>query len=163
MRRLIYLAFVLVLSSCGIIAPKTIFVSSVTWVDYKPYSDQGFFITESNSVSFDYIPVSSLSSIYRSGYASVDMIDNTDRKERGYRDDVYSKTIQTRNTKVEVGDFIEATPQDALDELYRKAVELGANGIINLRIGAFTEIGTDNRGDYITLIGYTATGMAIKR
>lgn len=160
-RALLVLMTASLLTGCSII-PKTMYVGSVSIVDYSPYSDEGFFITESNSVSFDYQPVSSVTAVFRSGYASVEIVEKENQKPKSKQtDDVYSGRIASG--RIKTGDFVEATPQSALEELYRKSVEIGANGIINLKISTFTEGGVDNLGKPVTLIGYSASGMAIKR
>lgn len=45
----------------------TPYVKSVGYIDYTMY-DNGFFITESNSVSFDYKSLGSISALVLSGY-----------------------------------------------------------------------------------------------
>ena len=161
MKKLYYILLIASFSSCSII-PKTLYVGSVSIVDYTPYSDKGFFITESNSVSFEYTPVSSVMAVFRSGYASTEVVNTENKQPKSkHSDDVYSG--QSASKRIKTGDFIESTPQSVLEELYRKSVEIGANGIINLKISSFTEGGIDNLGKPITLIGYTASGMAIKR
>ena len=51
------LAFVLTLLVCSC-APK--FSQSAYYVDYRPAYNMGVFVSESNSVSFDYEPIASL-------------------------------------------------------------------------------------------------------
>src|SRR5690606_16170414 len=108
--------------SCS--GPRMYFEASATYVDYRPYTETGFFITESNSVGFDYKPVSSVMAIARSGYLPQERRSNvTDSKPF---DDVYYKP-----ERIKAG-VRTATPKDAVRELVHQARALGANGIINL-------------------------------
>jgi len=53
--------------------------------------------------------------------------------------------------------LILATKEGAMEELYKKATELGANGIINFKVVKITS--TKNNSSS----GYEVSGMAIKR
>ena len=90
--------------------------STVTVIrDYTPMTDKGIFVTESNSVDFDYVPLGSVVSITYAEYkhSPGDFLTN------GY------KAIDLKK---------------AFDEITIKLVEKGANGFINLDI-VFTYIG----------------------
>jgi len=144
MKKLIYASLIgVVLSSCTIVRVPSVQVSSA--LDYQK---SGIFLTESNSVSFNYEPVASLSALQISGYATSDKVNKT------FTEDVYgtSFTGPQRTTNK----FIQASREDVLNELCKKAIEKGANGIINLSIKYIPRT-TD------TYSGYEATGMAIKK
>ncbi|WP_437921504.1 hypothetical protein [Sphingobacterium sp. LRF_L2] len=139
------------LLSCG--PQKSLYTAFASSVDYRPYTQKGFFITESNSVNFDYKPVSSVVAVVKSGYS--------ESKDASV-ETIKPKKLPTQQTLI-MKDFVEASSQVALDKLYEKAQELGANGIINLKISSFTETGRNNQGQPMVLVGYSASGMAILR
>ncbi len=116
-------------------------------IDYSKYTDQGFFITEANSVSFDYKPIASVYSIFKTGYEVSSKAGTTQK------DDLYAGTSMSIKTTNRI---VAATIDGVVSELYTKAKSIGANGIIGLEI---TYIG-DAR---IIGSGYQATGMAIRK
>ena len=128
--------------------PKRAFTKVSSAVDYTKYSENGFFMTEANSVSFRYEPLGSITAIARSGYEVIGSDDSSN-----FQDDTYGKPAK----KVKYGEYRSAYPEDALEELYNKALEMGANGVINLK---FTYLSQTN-----SLIpeGWMVTGMAIKK
>lgn len=147
-----YLTLVLmtiILSSCAIKYP---YKRYSTVVDFEKYTSQGFFITESNSVNFNYMPVGSLSSVVESGYELIgDLV--TDRS-----DDLYHNSSSSNK----YGDYINAAIDDAIEELFLSAKELGADGIINLKTEYISGI-YSKYGSVVRPPMYIATGMAIKR
>lgn len=135
----------LFLVSCS---PKMPYMASTNYVDYKAYTEQGIFLTESNSVSFDYTPLGSVSvtvlsgnvvDLRRSKYAHQDL--------NGERDDMekYNK-------------WKSADVNDAIAMAVEKVKEMNGNGLINLQVQPITEI-----VNKVTRSGYLVTGMAIKK
>lgn len=154
MKKIIYLFGVFLITSCY--PAKTLFHQESSHVDYRPYSKTDFFLTEANSVSFEYSPISSVISIVKPGYVDKKDIVKT-KEEKDFKDDLYAN-----NKHLKLGsDFKLASPQDALDGLVKEAKKLGANGIINLKITSFIEKVSLGNGIQPDLIGYSATGMAI--
>ena len=123
-------------------------------IDYSEYEKKGFFITESNSVSFQYSAIGSISAKVESGY---EVLNATSFQVSG--DDIYTRQPETR-TNIKYGKYIKATPEKALAELYSKATQNGANGIIGLEIKPITNY-SQQYGNVVT--GYFVTGMAIKK
>lgn len=123
-------------------------------LDYSKYSRKGFFMTESNSVSFDYTPIGSVTAKVNSGYEVMDV------KTKEYIDDAVYSSDPSIKSKVNYGKYIKATPDKAIEELYNRAVEHDANGIIGLSITPIME-STQQYGTVVT--GYFASGMAIRR
>lgn len=172
MKRLLFVVITVYgMTSCTTVAnlnsPRSPLITSASYVDYEPYVDRGFFISESNSVSFEYTPISSLMALSVSGYETIraepikkDNISDDGKKK--FKDDVYSLDRPLEGVKLS-GNFVQVSPQDVLDELYRKAVEMGANGIINLKVVSSNDFGYNLKGELIPLIGYSASGMAIKK
>lgn len=81
---------------------------ATTSLNYAQYAQDGFFISEANSVSFDYTPIGSVSSQVSSGY-------------------FHSSKI-----------WVIAKPEDGMKEIIKYAQRLGANGLINFKITPFT-------------------------
>ena len=136
---LVALAF----SSC-----RTPFLSTSASIDYSKYSNKDFFITESNSVSFNYTPIASVINTQSSGYEHL-----VKNGEVQYKNS-YNGVKTPRTTKK----FVYATIEDTLDDLYNNAIKMGANGIINLKI-----VSEYANSKTPILIGYSASGMAIKK
>lgn len=105
MKKLLLFLFAVTLASCSTLQYKATTYS----IDYAKYTELGFFITESNSVSFEYIPVASVGSKIESGYTSAD-------RDSGKNQLTY------------------ATGEDALAYLVAQSQKLGANAIIGLKI-----------------------------
>ena len=123
-------------------------------IDYSKYVNQGFFITESNSVSFEYDPIASMYTKVVGG-ESIEVIveekpvdSNAKYSARDRRGD--SEKVTTKKG------YRAYTVYDALDDLVEKCKKSGANGIINLNI-SYTYNGSGNQN------GYAISGMAIKR
>ena len=130
-------------SSCMSIRPAT--STSSYSIDYSKFADKGFFITESNSVSFNYTPLSSVYSSQTSGYELL-LVNGVVQKTSSYNGPAVPKTTKT---------YIDASPEAVLSALYENAIKQGANGIINLNITSITSVSGRPT--------ITATGMAIKK
>jgi uncharacterized protein YbjQ (UPF0145 family) len=137
------LLLALAVSSC-----RTPFLSSNASIDYTKYSERHFFFTESNSVSFDYTPIASVINTQISGYEHLfkNGVEQFKTGDYGY------KVAKTTNKQK----F--ATVESTLDDLYNNAVKMGANGVINLKI-----VNQYSTGKLPVVVGYSASGMAIKR
>lgn len=119
-------------------------------IDFSAYAQKGFFITESNSVNFSYDPVGSISAVVSSGYEVL----NSEKSKSN--DDVYGAF-----QKIKYGKMIDASVNDALDELYNSARRLGADGIINFRSDYIPA--TFQKGVLVSPDSYIVSGMAIRR
>lgn len=84
--------------------PKRAFTKVSSAVDYTKYSENGFFMTEANSVSFRYEPLGSITAIARSGYEVIGSDDSSN-----FQDDTYGKPAK----KVKYGEYRSAYPEDA--------------------------------------------------
>jgi len=140
------------ITSCSVI-PKHPYVQESSILDYTAYTSKGFFISESNSVSFNYKAIGSVSAKVESGYII------TGVKEKPVpNDDIYKGNGRT-TSKIKYGDYKRANQNDALKEICDRAMEEGGNGIINLNIEPI--ISTTQHGTGVT--GYFITGMAIRK
>ncbi|RQO65068.1 hypothetical protein DBR40_24660 [Pedobacter sp. KBW01] len=81
----------------------------------------------------------------------------SDKPGKSFTDDIYGTSVQ--QSPGTTNEYIQAKREIVLEELYKKAIASGANGIINLQI-KFISI-TRDKG--VTDWGYEATGMAIKK
>lgn len=108
----------LILAACA--TPK--YAEQVSVIDYSKYSAECF-LTESNSVSFEYQPIGSISVISYSGDSQT-----IQTKVQSY-DTLYGDSLVVKKKQ-----NIYATPDRALSRAIKEAKAMGANGIINLRI-----------------------------
>jgi hypothetical protein len=112
-------------------------------IDYSVYTARGFFITESNSVSFGYEPIGSVYAVVKSGWEVL----NRTTKRNTSDDEVYGTSTKV---KINYGEYINADLNDAIEELYLGCIELEADGVINFSFSEWD-------GEYVV------SGMAIKR
>lgn len=165
MKKLLCVALLTVLlSSC---ADKILYSITAVSVDYSSYAERGFFITESNSVNFDYKPIGSIYVQTSSGY------DSTGIKQPKPKKDMYGYQYST-STKIRYGDEIRTVAKiktgpwrsvgyvTAIDILYKKSIELGADGLINLN-RTYVPAQYAKNGTIIYPDKVIITGMAIKR
>lgn len=112
----------------------------------------GMFITESNSVSFEYQPVGSILVMEISGDAK------KEKKKTKELDDIYGDGQDHSGEiyYVSAGNWRYANMQSALNYAAERAKELGGNGIINLR----TDVLLDEHNHIDKAI---VRGMVIKR
>lgn len=142
------LFYFLVLSACSVSnlpTPK----SNVGMVDYSTLTQQGYFVTESNSGNFDYKAIGSIYAEEVGGWVSKDGISEPiDPKEKYYITSNHKQVYQAPSL------------QKAYSNIANKLNSVGANGIINLKI-SFTTATTIGNHYYPEKI--VITDMAIKR
>lgn len=112
------------------------FEQNYGFIDYAAFP--GMFLTESNSVSFEYLPVASLYAEELTG------------QFQGVKKKVKNNEIYGEEYEIVDGNNRYASPQSALAFAIERARDLGGNGIINLHIQRIDR-------------GYSVTGMVIKR
>ncbi|HWK58145.1 MAG TPA: hypothetical protein VNQ80_12435 [Parapedobacter sp.] len=154
MRQILVLIIVgAAISSCSVVGPG---MYSATAIDYKRFNDQGFFITESNSVNFEYTPISSVSALFTNGWIEKEVVDeNKPKKLKRHKDDVYN----TEGPKMKQV-YVRGTPDGVTDLLVEEAMKMGGDGIINFKYSAEVYIDKDGNAK---VYGWSASGMAIKR
>lgn len=124
--------------------------SKFTMADYSMFTQNEIFVTESNSVSFDYTPIGSVHSQAVGGWVKRD---GKDTPIVPKDDDYYI------NSKARKKMYKSPQLQDAFNTLIENMKSIGANGIINLRIIYDTpNPNIDFKPETIMV-----TGMAIKR
>lgn len=167
MKKLLLPVFILfiALNSCTMMAPK--YIQHLSVLDYGRYYDQGFFLTESNSINSEYKPVGSVIFIFKGDknitststkyYESNQNVDPVRRTVRSQKQkSEKSKYEAPREVTYEVAETKakrKYSIYDALDELILQCKEMGGNGIINLKI-----VPTYDK-DYGS--GFEITGMAV--
>ncbi len=154
MKKLILLFTVFLIVSCKIYKPYYHFTLTI---DYNKYAKEGFFFSESNSVMFEYTPIASLTAYAESGDEILGI-----EKVKVEKDEIdYDPKKTTYNEEIVWGNWKRASAQETLDQMYEKALKLGADGIINLRIEYHPEIKIEKQPTQYEY--YVITGMAIKR
>lgn len=159
----------LTLSSC---MPK--FSSAFYYTDYSTFMDKGFFITESNTVPFEYIPVGSLfirqkagkieemSVVHQKSNKNLDYDEiyvSADNKDLAYNitktsDSSTDKKKKSKKDKDSEDEIVVPSQTSALLAAYEFAKANNADGIINISFDYYIKDGR-----------YTLTlkGMLIKR
>ena len=125
-----------ILFSCSVKYPYKEYYS---FFDYSEHIKKGFFITESNSVNFDYTPIGTVSFIMRSGYEEIEKRDSS----------IY-------------GEYKDIDVEKAITSIVNIAKMKNANGIINLKV-EFVPAVFEKRKNVILGNGVIISGMAIKR
>lgn len=122
----------------------------ITVLDYTKYNGQGFFITESNSVNFDYDPIAT---IYISMYEGAS--EKSPNSSGWYVDkDGYSR-------KHKYQDWNLPSASEILEKAVEAAKKKGADAIINFNLST-TSYYPYSTSDF-RLSGLAVTGMAVKR
>lgn len=139
------LAATLTLAGCKSYPPPTCYTS---FIDYSQLASQGIFATESNSVSFDYVPVGSVCVEECGGWGEYKQ---RDALENGY--EIYDDFSFGRRG------YAPPSLDNAFHNLAKKLKEERANGIINLKIMYGSKMVREN-----LIVGtITITGMAIRK
>lgn len=133
------------LSGCRIYSPQYS-VESIM-VDYEYYNNNDFYLTEANSVSFNYSPIGSINATSSSGYM-------TNEKLLQEFNEIYGQS----GKKIKKNDWVGASVYEALDAAVNKAKAQGANAIINLKISQSYRY--ENK---MKVLEFVVTGMAIRK
>ncbi|MDR1716907.1 MAG: hypothetical protein LBS20_13805 [Prevotella sp.] len=150
--------------SCDVYNLKIVPLNYVNVWDYSLLTDQGIFVTESNSVGFDYKTIGSIYIELREG----------ERKEANDNVNytVRDKRNMTKSEKKEA-QYIRYSPNYVVAKIGEELKKINANGIVNLKIvydknyidTSNSQLNTDQKKKGLILHGpgYIITGMAIKR
>jgi len=144
-KSIILILSIFALSSCVTKYPYTVRYS---YFDYSEYNKKGFFITESNSVIFEYTPVGSISISIRSGYECEEKLG-------------INSTTKDSLIYMSCGKYKEYNTQKAISALVNLANSNDANGIINLKVEFIPAV--YEKGNIILGEGVIVSGMAIKK
>lgn len=147
---LLFVAMLLGLVACqSLPEPK----SNMVVVDYTTLTNQGIFVTESNSVNFSYEPIGSI---------SIDELGGWVRKENKKRMTNVREDYYYNSSNLIAGKQVYQAPDmnNMFNKLAAQLHELGANGIINLKITQTFEYQKEIK-QFIHRV--TISGMAIKK
>ena len=154
---LLLIVCVLAFASCATQKPMPPFTTA-SLLDYSILTERGIFVTESNSVGFDYETVGSVLVKGYGGY--VKKASKKEKRERIVTQDDYY--IHDEGFPITKGkyQYIEPSLVDAMITLGDYLKDVGANGIINIKVTVMPEDINDdtNNKDKIVI-----TGMAIRR
>lgn len=132
------------LSGCSTKQP---YINNTYYTDYRPFVKNGFFVTESESVSFDYDAVGHMETEMCSG---CELISEKENKRTG-------------NVKRKWGKYIKVELDDVMSEFQKRAVEKGSDGAIMLDIKPIVKNIRVDTWNVQALTGYKISGMLIKR
>ena len=140
-----------IFSSCE---PKMAIVNY--YQDFRDFYDNGFFVTVSNTVPFEYIPVGYIILTDVAGIIYVPETDARVRKDTGGDDD--TEGIYYNPNKGKKRKWVKATSNSALEEIKKIAADKGADGILNVRVEPC--FASEKSA---TPYGYRVYGMLFKR
>lgn len=123
--KLLMIVPIFVLVSCATVnvpAPK----QYAATIDYAYLSQKGIFVSESNSVSFDYEPLGSIYVECTGGWVK------KKHKEGDVMEDIYMTTLGSVK-------YLPPTIDDAYQLILSEVKKLRANGVINLKIRTVSE------------------------
>lgn len=136
------------LSSCSVKIP---YVQEAYFTDYRIFMEKGFFITESDAVSFDYDAVGSMAIEQRAGHELI-------LKKGDNFDSTYSSGLLEKKW----GKYKNVSLEGAMDYFYSEAKKKGADGTIKFKVETIFEGRTSGGMVVNTPVGYTISGMLIK-
>lgn len=159
MKKNIYylIAIALFFSSCVTVEPVKLPkpFTDVSMIDYSSLTKKGIYVTESNSVSFDYEAVGSIFVEAMGGWSSKNEL--VERAAYKGDDTYYSSSSSSKKGKLKKKDvYFPPKLEDAFTILTKKLQEQNADGIINLKI-SFSSVSGLQREKIVI------TGMAIRR
>lgn len=151
LKLLLFVVITLLLSSC---APKITRVNY--YQDFLDFYDNDFFVTVSNSVPFEYIPVGYIILTDENGYIytpSTEVQDRSNVAGNENTEGIYYNPNKERKLKWE-----RATSYSALTEIKKMAATKGADGILDVRI-----VPVFSSDKSTVPYGYRVSGMLFKR
>ena len=104
-----------------------------TFLDYSPLTNKGIYVTESNSVSFDYKILGSVSATEVSGWVKKEKeLKVANKNKKNNVDDMYADVERNQSN----GKYMRMSPSldAAMEPMANTLKEVDANGIINLKI-----------------------------
>lgn len=104
-----------------------------SFLDYSPLTDKGIYVTESNSVSFDYKTLGSVSATEVGGWVKKGKEPKTTRESNKSRDDDMYVGIE-KNQYTGKNVYVTPSLDVAMDRMANTLKEVGANGVINLKV-----------------------------
>lgn len=143
------IAMIAAITSCTSVK----FGHTTSYLDYSRFSDQGFFVTEANTVPFDYTPVGSMSVTEYSGMDDSKEFRQTRenlKEGKKFDDGIYDSKTPKNKSK-----WHTANVNSALDAIVERARIAGGNGLMDMQI---TPVFNKNG----TVAAITVSGMIIR-
>ena len=104
-----------------------------SFLDYSPLTSKGIYVTESNSVSFDYETIGSISATEVGGWVKKGKEQKVANKARKNNvDDMYADIDRNQYTGKNV--YVDPSVDAAMERMAKTLKEFGANGVINLKV-----------------------------
>ncbi len=106
-----------------------------TFLDYSSLTSKGIYVTESNSVSFDYKTLGSVSAIEIGGWVKKGKEPKKSiprEPNKNSEDELYTRINKNQYTEKNV--YVDPSLDMAMDRMANTLKEVGANGIINLKV-----------------------------
>lgn len=133
MKKAILLIFAIGLfTSCGVTTKLPEPYGYSSFLDYSPLTKRGIYVTESNSVSFDYQTIGSVAATEVGGWVKKKEVKEVKKTTKDREDDMYAGVDRNQNAgkKVHVSPSLNA----AMERMANTLKDVGANGIINLKV-----------------------------
>jgi len=149
--------FFLLMLSCTVsiaVAQNALASKEITVFNLSTYYERGLFITESNSVNFDYKPIALLQCVLKDGYSHKKDRTVSARPDKNIRkkdDGTLALARRPQKGKDPEPELYKYSIYDALDEFEIQCKELKADVIFNLKV------------QYLSEDEFLVTGMAVKR
>ena len=134
----------LLLSGCTTV--QIVPIRTASFIDFTKY--KGFYLSQASTADFKYSNLGIVTSYCKSGAEKTKDIKHAPVIPNDSFEDFYGKYS-----------YVAATSEDAIFLLYEKAKEIGADGILNLKIEYLPDTNSTTNLYY----SYSASGMAIKR
>ena len=155
-KSLFILGCIFTLASCAVHKPEP--YTQVFMLDYSILTKRGIFVTESNSVGFDYETIGSVYLDSHGGWLKKSSSEKSEKKKRVVTQDDYFLENEGRPINYGKYEYTDPSLYDAMMTLGDFLKGMGANGIINLKIDVIPE-NAENPDQNKLII----TGMAVRR
>lgn len=103
-----------------------------SFLDYSPLTERGIYVTESNSVSFDYQTIGSVAATEVGGWVKKKEVKEEKKTTKGREDDMYAGVDRNRNAGKNV--HVSPSLNAAMERMVTTLKDVGANGVINLKV-----------------------------
>lgn len=136
----------MVLSSCSVTKPRRVYS---TFIDYRPYTEANFFISPDHYAG----KYESLGELRLEIYPAIIKDAASKSKDNNFSDGLYHGKLTTSSAYQEIIDT-----DEILELAVNKALELGANGLVNFKISVNHDITRYSS----SVSNYVVSGLCIK-
>lgn len=150
----IIIASALMVASCG--TTTQIFTNVL---DYRPYTDNGFFISP-NPYPEAHQTIGEISiTVYPGTKGESDFSATPAQGKQKFGDPVYGGTVNSRNSHNKTAEIM--TPESLLEMCVQKAIDMGANGISNFKCDIVYNVTKSQYGVIKSIDHYEVYGLGI--